>query len=110
MSGRDRLGGLEGCHVRLATFVTWPQCMVMPSKESLARAGFWYSGYSDRVECYDCKLKLHSWQPSDDPYLEHLRMSPDCSYMRITYCRDQPVVLAADEDTVDLTKAGSAPA
>ncbi len=108
MSGTGRLVGLEGCHVRLATFVTWPKCMVMPSKECLARAGFWYTGFSDRVSCYVCKLKLHNWKPLDDPYLEHLRLSPHCSYMRISYCRDQPVVLAADEDTVDLTKARSA--
>ncbi len=108
MSGHDRSGGLEGCHVRLATFATWPKCMVMPSKESLARAGFWYSGYSDRVECFACKLKVHDWLPWNDPYIGHLSLSPQCPYMRITYCRDQPEVLPADEDTVDLTRPGSA--
>ncbi len=107
MSGHDRSAALEVCRVRLATFATWPKCMVMPSKENLAQAGFWYTGISDRVICFACKLKLHDWRPWNDPYHDHLRMSPQCSYMRITYCRDLPVVLPADEDTVDLTKPGS---
>ncbi|XP_076461821.1 uncharacterized protein LOC143294271 [Babylonia areolata] len=36
---------------------------------------------SDSVCCFWCGVRLHRWRKSDDPVLEHARLSPDCRYV-----------------------------
>ena len=66
---------------RLSTFDDWPASdVVRPS--DLARAGFFYTGESDRTRCAFCRGVLHSWRPADDADAEHRRHFPDCRLVR----------------------------
>ncbi|KAL8622589.1 hypothetical protein ACOMHN_009223 [Nucella lapillus] len=37
--------------------------------------------WQDSVRCFWCGTHIHRWQRSDDPVLEHARLSPDCRYV-----------------------------
>ncbi|KAJ8254928.1 hypothetical protein GJAV_G00198950 [Gymnothorax javanicus] len=49
--------------------------------ERLARAGFYSLGAGDRVMCFRCGGGLKSWQPEEDPWEEHARQYPGCSFL-----------------------------
>ncbi|KAG8229323.1 hypothetical protein J437_LFUL007131, partial [Ladona fulva] len=73
---------------RLASFSnrlrnSWPADRVKQSPLSFAEAGFFYTGYSDRVRCFHCDLGLWEWQDDDDPWIEHARWFPNCEYVRL---------------------------
>ena len=56
--------------------------------ESFAQAGFFYSGHldhskhSDSVTCFWCGLTAHSWEASDIPMIEHIRLRPRCPWLQ----------------------------
>ena len=66
---------------RYATFETWPFSHFIKPYD-LAKAGFIYTGYSDKVECVKCKVVLKKFEIDDIPMLEHTRWSPKCSIVR----------------------------
>ena len=66
---------------RYSTFETWPLSHFIKPYH-LAKAGFVYTGYSDKVECVHCKIKLSKFEVDDIPMLEHTRWSPKCSIVR----------------------------
>ncbi|XP_048883514.1 E3 ubiquitin-protein ligase XIAP isoform X1 [Brienomyrus brachyistius] len=47
----------------------------------LARAGFYRSGPPDRVMCFKCGGGLKNWQPDEDPWEEHAKHYPGCSFL-----------------------------
>ncbi|KAJ8282096.1 hypothetical protein COCON_G00046150 [Conger conger] len=49
--------------------------------EMLARAGFYSSGALDRVMCFRCGGGLKDWQPEEDPWEEHAKHYPGCSFL-----------------------------
>ena len=50
---------------RLSTFVKFPkECPA--NTRSLAGAGFYYTGYKDRVKCFSCGLCVENWTQEDD--------------------------------------------
>ncbi|XP_052814217.1 baculoviral IAP repeat-containing protein 3-like [Mya arenaria] len=55
---------------RLRTFDTYPPQMV-PDKYEVAKAGFYYTGLSDRVICFRCDIKLKDWEKYDNAMNEH---------------------------------------
>ncbi|XP_039600264.1 baculoviral IAP repeat-containing protein 2 isoform X1 [Polypterus senegalus] len=65
---------------RLDTFQNWNVSNVMPSE--LAKAGFYYTGQSDRVMCFSCGGTLSNWEPGDRAVVEHQRHYPQCRFMR----------------------------
>jgi len=65
---------------RLKTFVNWPDTCGQ-SKETLAEAGFFYIARLDHVKCFYCDGGLRNWEPNDDPWLEHARWFPNCSFV-----------------------------
>ena len=67
---------------RLSSFDTWP-CQIKPEKQELARAGFMYTGHSDRVKCVVCNVELHNWLSNENALREHAKWSPDCSFLKI---------------------------
>lgn len=76
-------------HVRLKSFKNWTCPWIKP--EDLAAAGFYYSGIKDSVICFECYLELHTWQPNDDPMVEHQRWSNGtCSFVRNYSCGNVP--------------------
>lgn len=51
------------------------------SPDSLARAGFYYTGPDDRVKCFFCGNILGQWEKDDDPWKEHAQWFPDCPFL-----------------------------
>ena len=64
-------------HHRLTTFVDWPQDCPIREWE-LSVAGFYYLGSGDNVKCYKCGIALRNWDPTDTPWGEHKKWSPNC--------------------------------
>ena len=67
---------------RLASFKSWP-IQMKQSPKGMAEAGFIYTGQSDKVYCFKCKLRASQWIPEDDPMTEHYRLSPHCDYIQM---------------------------
>lgn len=65
---------------RLASFETWPKSM-QSSKESLADAGFYYTGNGDETFCYHCGGGLQEWKRNEDPWMQHAIWFPKCCYL-----------------------------
>lgn len=63
--------------------VGWPVNRIKQTPRSLADAGFFYTGYSDRVRCFHCGGGLWNWQDDDDPWVEHARWFPNCAYVML---------------------------
>nr|CAB3225565.1 baculoviral IAP repeat-containing protein 7-A [Phallusia mammillata] len=51
---------------RMTTFKQFPQ-HVPVDPVLLARSGFYYSGYKDRVKCFSCGIAIDNWVERDDP-------------------------------------------
>ena len=65
---------------RLETYRYWPNTVVVRPAE-LARAGFYYLGTEDRVQCAFCKGVLRNWDPADHAYDEHKKHFPQCPFV-----------------------------
>ncbi|KAJ8972432.1 hypothetical protein NQ314_000188 [Rhamnusium bicolor] len=73
---------------RRKTFKKW----VFPDKDmcnadKMAEAGFIFIGNKhdpDAVKCFFCNKSLDGWDSTDDPWEEHLKHAPKCSYAKIT--------------------------
>ena len=70
---------------RLETFHDWPINDVV-TDVSLARAGFYYTGYNDKVRCAFCRREVSDWQPGDVPTEEHRRLVPYCAFVKQNFC------------------------
>ncbi|NXJ61620.1 XIAP ligase, partial [Rostratula benghalensis] len=67
-------------HYRLATFVEFPlDCPV--SASALARAGFVYTGESDKVKCFSCHVIIEGWTLGDSAVEKHKNLSPNCRFI-----------------------------
>lgn len=51
------------------------------SHERLARAGFYSTGQEDKVSCFRCGGGLKDWKPEEDPWEEHAKNYPGCSFV-----------------------------
>ncbi|XP_041101553.1 baculoviral IAP repeat-containing protein 1e-like isoform X2 [Polyodon spathula] len=66
--------------VRLDSFKTWPEdAKADPSM--LAKAGFFYTGTGDAVQCFQCGAGLVQWKLEDDPWTEHAKNNPSCQFV-----------------------------
>ncbi|XP_070600554.1 baculoviral IAP repeat-containing protein 7 isoform X2 [Erythrolamprus reginae] len=72
---------------RLVSFVNWPPDSPV-SPELLARAGFFYADQQDYVRCFYCDGALRNWEQGDDPWIEHARWFPRCSFLLQSRGRD----------------------
>lgn len=72
---------------RLQTFAIWP-VQLSQRPETLSEAGFYYSGNGDRCFCFQCDIGIKDWEASDDPFFEHARWSPQCSYVILKKGKD----------------------
>ncbi|XP_052809867.1 uncharacterized protein LOC128238227 [Mya arenaria] len=78
---RVRHPGMTMMAQRLGTFNEWPQSTgQLP--QSLAEAGLFFTGINDLCRCFTCDGGLQRWDRDDDPWLEHTRWFPHCSYVR----------------------------
>lgn len=69
---------MESFEERLNSFdgVQHPVC-----PERLARAGFYSTGEADKVLCFRCGGGMKGWQPEEDPWAEHAKYYPGCSFL-----------------------------
>uniref|UniRef100_A0A665TW27 RING-type E3 ubiquitin transferase n=1 Tax=Echeneis naucrates TaxID=173247 RepID=A0A665TW27_ECHNA len=65
---------------RLQTFQSWPVDAPVTSGE-LAKAGFFFLGPGDKVQCFCCGGILRCWVPGDRPSTEHRRHFPTCRFI-----------------------------
>jgi len=69
--------------VRLSTFDDWPErAASIVDPRDLAKAGMFYTGQSDRVQCAFCRGCLRNWVQGDKPAEEHRKHFPDCPFMK----------------------------
>ncbi|XP_006013512.1 baculoviral IAP repeat-containing protein 2 [Latimeria chalumnae] len=66
---------------RFSTFANFPSPSPV-SERSLARAGFYYTGTSDKVKCFSCGLMLDNWQREDNIVEKHKRLFPSCNFIQ----------------------------
>jgi len=64
---------------RLKTFENWMLTFISP--ETMANAGFYYTGFKDRVSCYYCREIFDYWKRDDDPCRVHVLRSPRCQFL-----------------------------
>lgn len=65
---------------RLRTFRQWPGTSPVSARD-LAKAGFFFVGPRDEVQCFCCGGILKDWVPGDCPVLEHLKFFPSCKFI-----------------------------
>ncbi|KAH0625172.1 hypothetical protein JD844_033352 [Phrynosoma platyrhinos] len=64
---------------RVSTFKNWPMTVPVQPKQ-LADAGFYYVGRNDDVKCFCCDGGLRCWESGDDPWEEHAKWFPRCTF------------------------------
>lgn len=67
---------------RIVTFDTWPKAHPVKSHK-LCASGFIYTGKSDRVICFCCKLIINCLNSNDNPFIEHQKLSSNCEYIKM---------------------------
>ncbi|XP_045499128.1 baculoviral IAP repeat-containing protein 7-B isoform X2 [Colias croceus] len=80
VSGGARHPTKASLPARLATFDRWPYDRPQ-APQSLAEAGFFYTGVEDQVRCFYCDGGLGKWEAGDVPWREHARWFPQCGYV-----------------------------
>ena len=74
--------GIMRCEeTRLFTFTGWLNDDIILPRD-LAKAGFFYTGYEDYVQCAFCFQKLHRWQEGHLALVEHERHYPTCQFVQ----------------------------
>ena len=90
---RERLMFSEATRYR--TFTLWPHAAYRwLSPESMAKAGFYYAPLKDnddRALCFGCTVTLVCWEPSDSPWTEHGRHSPNCPFIKGDFTENVPL-------------------
>lgn len=52
----------------------------------MAEAGFYWTGSEheqDSATCFICGKQLDNWECSDDPWYEHKKHAPNCSFVKL---------------------------
>ncbi|XP_010294730.1 PREDICTED: baculoviral IAP repeat-containing protein 7 [Phaethon lepturus] len=65
---------------RLRTFWQWPGTSPVSARD-LVKAGFFFVGPRDEVQCFCCGGVLKDWGPGDCPVAEHLKFFPSCKFI-----------------------------
>ena len=88
----QKLDMQDGMH-RLKTFTifNWP-LHKHTSMLDLAEAGLYYTGSSDAVKCFLCRVTLNDWKQGDIPSEEHKRLSPNCPFVKGERTYNQSIV------------------
>ncbi|XP_052861636.1 death-associated inhibitor of apoptosis 1-like [Anopheles cruzii] len=72
---------------RLSSFKSWPKS-IHQKPQQLSDAGFFYTGFGDRVECFSCGGGLNDWEPEDEPWEQHAKHHSTCEYVKLVKGRD----------------------
>lgn len=96
---------------RLKSFHNWPNYAHLTPRE-LARAGLYYTGIDDQVECFCCGGKLKNWEPCDRAWSEHRRHFPNCFFVlgRNINMQSESTIVSSDRNFPNSTNAPRNPA
>ena len=67
--------------VRISSYQGWPTCLDQTPRD-MAMAGFLFVGNQDCTKCFFCGGVLHSWEPGEEPWIEHARWFPQCAFVK----------------------------
>lgn len=67
--------------VRMSTFHDWPETNPI-AKIDFVKAGLFYTGEGDRVQCAFCRNYLKNWTPGDEPMVEHKKHFKECRFVK----------------------------
>ncbi|XP_054434214.1 baculoviral IAP repeat-containing protein 1 [Pteronotus mesoamericanus] len=67
--------------LRLDTFKNWPPESPVGAA-ALAKAGLFYIGKEDIVQCFSCRGCIQNWVEGDDPLKDHTRYFPNCQFLQ----------------------------
>ncbi|XP_016428418.1 baculoviral IAP repeat-containing protein 6-like [Sinocyclocheilus rhinocerous] len=104
-SGRPELGVGPGRSVdrslmyseanRRETFTSWPHTGYRWAQpDPMSQAGFYHQPAStgdDRAMCFTCSVCLVCWEPTDEPWSEHERHSPNCPFVKGEHTQNVPL-------------------
>lgn len=66
---------------RFESFKNWPQSHKL-NPQDLVDNGFFYTGYKDKVRCFECGVEFVHWEfLSEDIAAEHQRWSGRCAFL-----------------------------
>lgn len=65
---------------RLETFNNWPSSSPV-SKETLARAGFFYINEDLQVKCFSCHILISDWDYGDQAVTKHRNSNENCRFI-----------------------------
>lgn len=100
----DNLTDFSMLHSRLDSFRGSRLAEQVPA-ERLARAGFYFTGHADRVQCFSCKKTVENWCREDTPVERHKVVSPTCTFLSCTHRdnRSHPLANSSyDEEAEDM--------
>ncbi|XP_015206749.1 E3 ubiquitin-protein ligase XIAP [Lepisosteus oculatus] len=80
----DNCVDMSAMKMRLRSFSNFP-CIDVVSPQRLARAGFYFTGEADKVQCFSCNQTVENWRRGDAPVQRHHRVSPNCKYLCCTH-------------------------
>ncbi|KAJ8922023.1 hypothetical protein NQ315_008662 [Exocentrus adspersus] len=83
---------------RLGSFVGWSS-ELLQTPDILSQAGFYYEGLGDQVRCFHCDGGLKHWDPHDDPWTEHARWFPNCSFVKLVKGQEFVTASAVEHGT-----------
>ncbi len=75
---------------RLLSYQNWPEECPVDPRDS-AKAGFFFTGKEDIVQCFACFGKLGNFKKGDVPMVEHNRHFPSCPYVMGLNVGNQPI-------------------
>ena len=88
---------------RMRSFHNWPKTHPMRA-QTLAGAGFHYTGEGDKVRCKWCDLELSQWEVFDSTLEQHKKHSRgDCNFLRQFFPRKSLQAIKWDCEGVGLT-------
>ncbi|XP_062067924.1 baculoviral IAP repeat-containing protein 1-like [Lepus europaeus] len=67
--------------LRRDSFKNWPHKSPVGAA-ALARAGLFYTGIEDVVQCFLCGGCLKNWKEGDDPLEDHTKYFPNCQFLQ----------------------------
>lgn len=69
---------------RRKSYKNWPKTFSAYQIQNLSDAGFFYTGRSDKIECFWCGVRLCNWNDNESPVEQHIIWSPKCSFLKMT--------------------------
>lgn len=89
---------------RLRTFAEWPSSAAV-SAERIAKAGFYYTGTGQTVQCFACGVSISEWNFEDQAMASHRLANPDCPFvLDPDSCNNVPLLRS---NSIDVTPSSS---